>query len=272
MTPIGPAPVTRTSSPTIGHCRAVCVALPNGSKMAPRSGSIDVRLHPRVGRRHARHSPRTRRPVDPDADRVDAHVAAAGSTVAAVPAHDVALAGHSRTALTGPLRDVLADLDDLAVELVPDHHRRRTVAAAQSSHCSRCRSVPHRPARKTRTFTSSGPHTGSGRSTSSSPGPAVSLVKARTEDPSRRQRRYAGSPGEAARHTGIYSDHPPGMLPNVILAGITPCLQRAGRRLRQCPDRGCPGPSSVCRVPAAARRTAARRRGGTRSTSSRELG
>ena len=39
MTPIGPAPVMTTSSPTTGHCRAVCVALPSGSNNAPRSGS-----------------------------------------------------------------------------------------------------------------------------------------------------------------------------------------------------------------------------------------
>jgi hypothetical protein len=41
MTPIGPAPVMSTSSPTSGHCSAVWVALPKGSKIAPRSGSIE---------------------------------------------------------------------------------------------------------------------------------------------------------------------------------------------------------------------------------------
>ena len=40
ITPIGPAPVISTSSPTTGHCSAVWVALPSGSKIAPRSGSI----------------------------------------------------------------------------------------------------------------------------------------------------------------------------------------------------------------------------------------
>lgn len=40
MTPIGPAPVISTSSPTIGHCSAVWVALPKGSKQAPTSGAM----------------------------------------------------------------------------------------------------------------------------------------------------------------------------------------------------------------------------------------
>ena len=38
--PIGPAPVTSTSSPTSGKVSAVCTALPSGSKIAARSGSI----------------------------------------------------------------------------------------------------------------------------------------------------------------------------------------------------------------------------------------
>ena len=34
MIPIGPAPVISTSSPSTSNCRAVCTALPNGSKIA----------------------------------------------------------------------------------------------------------------------------------------------------------------------------------------------------------------------------------------------
>ena len=37
ISPIGPAPVMSTSSPTRGKLRAVCTALPNGSKIAARS-------------------------------------------------------------------------------------------------------------------------------------------------------------------------------------------------------------------------------------------
>ena len=40
MMPIGPAPVTSTSSPSTGNASAVCTALPNGSKMHAISGSI----------------------------------------------------------------------------------------------------------------------------------------------------------------------------------------------------------------------------------------
>ena len=40
ITPIGPAPVTSTSSAVRGNCRAVCTALPKGSNKAPRSGSM----------------------------------------------------------------------------------------------------------------------------------------------------------------------------------------------------------------------------------------
>src|SRR5664279_1764112 len=42
MSPIGPAPVTSTSSPTSGNDSAVCTALPNGSKIAARSGFMSA--------------------------------------------------------------------------------------------------------------------------------------------------------------------------------------------------------------------------------------
>ncbi len=40
MSPIGPAPVMSTSSPSTGKLSAECTALPNGSKMAATSGSV----------------------------------------------------------------------------------------------------------------------------------------------------------------------------------------------------------------------------------------
>ena len=40
MHPIGPAPVTSTSSPSTGNESAVCTAFPNGSKIAATSSSI----------------------------------------------------------------------------------------------------------------------------------------------------------------------------------------------------------------------------------------
>ena len=39
MQPIGPAPVTSTSSPSTGNVSAVWTALPNGSKIAATSSS-----------------------------------------------------------------------------------------------------------------------------------------------------------------------------------------------------------------------------------------
>ena len=62
----------------------------------------------------------------------DAEVPAAGPAVAAAAAHDVPLAGHPVT--DGDARDVLPDLDDLAVELVADDVIGAvTVACAHSS-------------------------------------------------------------------------------------------------------------------------------------------
>ena len=43
MTPMGPAPVMRTSSPSTGNASAECTALPNGSKIAATSGSTGSR-------------------------------------------------------------------------------------------------------------------------------------------------------------------------------------------------------------------------------------
>ena len=40
MMPMGPAPVINTSSPTMLKARAVCVALPNGSRMLAMSSVI----------------------------------------------------------------------------------------------------------------------------------------------------------------------------------------------------------------------------------------
>ncbi len=41
ITPIGPAPVIRTSSPTRLKARAVCVAFPNGSRIEAMSSLMD---------------------------------------------------------------------------------------------------------------------------------------------------------------------------------------------------------------------------------------
>ena len=61
--------------------------------------------------------------VHADALGVRAQVAAPGEAVAAAPAHEVAFAADDVAG--GEVGDVGADLDDLADELVPDHHRHR---------------------------------------------------------------------------------------------------------------------------------------------------
>ena len=61
------------------------------------------------------------RPVDADALGVRAEVPPAGQAVAAAAADDVALAADDLAGMK--VRDVRADLDDLADELVADHHR-----------------------------------------------------------------------------------------------------------------------------------------------------
>src|SRR5699024_6325364 len=55
--------------------------------------------------------------LDPDGAGADAHLTATGTAVAAHPAHHVALAGDAVAHAHVP--DLLADLDHLAVELVP---------------------------------------------------------------------------------------------------------------------------------------------------------
>ena len=60
--------------------------------------------------------------VDPDALRVLAEVPPPGEAVAALAAHDVAFAVDQIARLEA--LDIAADLDNLADELVADHHRR----------------------------------------------------------------------------------------------------------------------------------------------------
>ena len=80
------------------------------------------RLQPDVGRRQHDVVGERAVGVHPEPHGVDAHVTASGPAVAAASADDVALPGRTVTDLQA--RDVLADLDDLAVELVADDQRR----------------------------------------------------------------------------------------------------------------------------------------------------
>src|SRR6476661_8690724 len=115
-----------------------------------------------------------------------------------------------------------------------------TVDAAQSSHCSRCRSVPHRPARSTRILTSVGPVSGSGTSSSSSPGPAVVFTSARTRPTYRAPAGPRAAPGPAAAYSlrmARYLDvHPVDPQPRAISQAVQ--LVRDGGLLAYPTDSG----------------------------------
>ena len=123
MQPIGPAPVTSTSSPSTGNVSAVWTALPNGSKIAATSSSTPGPVVPDVGHRQRDVLGERARPLHAEPDRVRAEVPPAGHAVAAAAADDVPLAADDVARVE--VAHVRADLDDLADELVPDHERHR---------------------------------------------------------------------------------------------------------------------------------------------------
>lgn len=114
--------------------------------------------------------------ADPEADRAAAQVAAAGQAVAALAAHQVALAADQCADLDVP--DVGAQRRDLADELVAEDEGVLTAPCAQPSQARMCRSVPQMPVRSTLISTSPGPYSGSGTSMSHRPGSALCLTSA----------------------------------------------------------------------------------------------
>ena len=108
MMPIGPAPVISTSSPTRSNDSAVCVALPNGSKIDAMSSGMSVGNLERVERGHHQVFGERALAIDADADGVAAQMAAPGAAVAAEAAGDVAFARHAvavaSRGLPGPCR------------------------------------------------------------------------------------------------------------------------------------------------------------------------
>jgi hypothetical protein len=131
MMPIGPAPVTSTSSPIRSKDSAVWTALPSGSKMAATSsGHVVGDRHDIVLRQRQKLAERAR-PVDADAQRIAAQMPPARAAVAAVAADDMALARD-------PLADAVfghgtADIGDLADEFVAVTIGTGTVFCAHSS-------------------------------------------------------------------------------------------------------------------------------------------
>ena len=123
MMPIGPAPVMSTSSPTTLNASAVCVALPNGSRMEAISSSMAGESLNTLLAGSVRYSRESARPVHADTQRVAAQVAPPGAAVAAMSAGDVAFARHPVAGLEAA--HLAADLDDLARILVTHGHRHR---------------------------------------------------------------------------------------------------------------------------------------------------
>ncbi len=121
MMPIGPAPVTRTSSPTRSKESAVWTALPNGSKIAAISSGISSGIGTTLRLRNADKLAERAGTVDADAERVAAQMPPARPAVAALAANDMAFARDALADMV--LGDRRADLGDLAAEFMADDHR-----------------------------------------------------------------------------------------------------------------------------------------------------
>ena len=176
MSPIGPAPLIRTSSPRTGNASAVWTALPNGSKIAATSGSIPGQWCQMFVIGRATYSAKapsrpTPRPI------VWAHRWRR-------PARQWRQRPH--TTWPSPLT---RSPGWKSVTLLPTSTISPTnswpttsggwmVVAAQGSQASMWRSVPQIPVRWTRMRTSLIPIVGRATSRSSSPGPGAGLTRA----------------------------------------------------------------------------------------------
>ena len=181
MMPIGPAPVISTSSPsTSKRQRGVHGVAERVEDRRRRRGRCSCRDARRWSSGSAMYSANAPGRLTPMPLRVRAQMPPAGQAVAAAAADDVPLAADDVAGRE--VVDVGADLDDLADELVADHHRHRDrllrpgvpvvdvhVGAADAG------------AQSTRISTSLMPISGSGTSSSHSPGSAWALTSARIE-------------------------------------------------------------------------------------------
>ena len=171
--PIGPAPVIKTSSPTRGKERVVCTALPSGSNIAARSGSMAsgcchtllAGITTNSANAPSRFTPtlevfmqRCRRPAR--------QLRQCPQTM--WPSPDTS--SPTRMVVTSsPISTTRPE------NSCPGMSGAFTAPAAQASHDSMCRSVPQIPVRSTRILTSPGPGVGSGLSTRRKPAAAASL-------------------------------------------------------------------------------------------------
>ena len=121
MMPIGPAPVISTSSPTRLNDSAVCVALPNGSKIAARSSEMSSGILNALNAGITRYSANAPSRLTPTPTVLRHRCRRPGAAVAAEAAGDVPLAGDA--VADGEAAHLLPHLDDLADVLVADVHR-----------------------------------------------------------------------------------------------------------------------------------------------------
>ena len=132
MIPIGPAPVTSTSSPSSGNDSAVCTAFPKGSKIAATSNGIVSAVPPDIRHRQRDVFRERARPVHPHAHRVRAQVPPPRQAVPAPPANHVPFAAHQIA--REEIHDVRAGLHDPPTNSCPTAIGTGIVFCAHSSH------------------------------------------------------------------------------------------------------------------------------------------
>ena len=146
MSPIGPAPVMSTSSPSTGKLErgvhGVAERVEDGGDVGVDPG----RMAPHVGRGHRDEVGVPAVAVDADAHGVRAQLPATGEARPAPAADDVPLDAHQVADVDRV--DAAAQLDDSPGDLVPEHHRGphrasapRRPTRARAGRCRRCRSA-----------------------------------------------------------------------------------------------------------------------------------
>ncbi len=121
MMPIGPAPVMSTSSPTRLNDSAVCVALPNGSKIAAISSGMSSGILNALNAGITRYSANAPSRLTPTPTVLRQRWRRPGAAVAAEAAGDVAFSGDA--VADREAAHFLPELDDFAHVFVADVHR-----------------------------------------------------------------------------------------------------------------------------------------------------
>ena len=178
MIPIGPAPVTSTSSPTTGNDSAVCTALPNGSKIAATSRSTGSRCTQTFIEGSATYSAKAPGTCTPS-PRVLMHRWRR-------PARQ--LRQRPQTRCPSPLTRSPTATSRTPAPISTTSPQNScpvtigtgTFFCAHGSQLWMCRSVPHSPVRRTLISTSSASICGSGTSCNHRPGSLLALTSAFT--------------------------------------------------------------------------------------------